>query len=416
MSPAQPASARTENPDTSLRRSRPPARRTQPFDESSSSPASDSPTPGRNVLITGGAGFIGSHLTDHLIARGYNVRILDCLSPQVHGEGSRRPAYLNPKASLVIGELHDRSTLQRCLTGIDCVVHLAARVGVGQSMYQIERYTKVNNEGTALLLEALVKHPVRRLVVASSMSIYGEGLYRDQDGALCGDASRSIEQMREREWEPVDAQGRPLTALPTPESKQPSLASIYALSKFDQEQMCMIVGRAYNIPTVALRFFNVYGTRQALSNPYTGVLAIFAARLLAGEAPTIFEDGRQTRDFVHVSDVVEACRLALEVPGAPGHAFNVGSGRHFSVRDVATRLARVMNRRDVEPEITKRYRCGDIRHCFADISLARRILGYRPRVGLDDGLADLAAWLQHQQVDDSVAAARQQQMAQELTV
>lgn len=369
-----------------------------------------------HVLITGGAGFIGSHLADHLIAQGYRVRILDCLSPQVHGDGLRRPDYLHPDAALVIGDVRDREVLRRSLEGIDCVVHLAACVGVGQSMYQIERYTDVNNDGTAILLEALIKHPVKRLVVASSMSIYGEGLYRDADGHPVPGQDRPLSQLRTRNWELSDELGRALKPLPTPETKPPSLASVYALSKFDQEQMCLIVGRAYGIPTVALRFFNVYGTRQALSNPYTGVLAIFAARLLGRQAPVIFEDGLQSRDFVHVSDVAQACRLALEVADAPGRAYNIGSGQRQTVKEVARQLAAVMNRDDVEPEITQRHRCGDVRHCFADIGLARRVLGYRPRMPFQQGLTSLAGWLEHQIVDERVDAARREMLAHELTV
>ncbi len=370
----------------------------------------------KNVLITGGAGFIGSHLVDRLLRQGYHVRILDCLSPQVHGDGVRRPAYLNPEAQLVVGDVRDKETLRRCLVGVDQVVHLAAKVGVGQSMYQIERYTEVNNEGTAVLLETLIKHPVRRLVVASSMSIYGEGMYRDADGTPVPGSDRSIEQLRARRWEPLDAIRRELLPVPTPETKPPSLASVYALSKFDQEQMCLIVGRTYNIPTVALRFFNVYGTRQALSNPYTGVLAIFAARLLGRQSPVIFEDGEQSRDFVHVSDIAQACQLALEGEDAPGRAYNVGSGHRRTIRDVATRLARVMDREEIEPEITDRHRCGDVRHCFADITLARRVLGYEPQVDFDDGVADLAQWLEHQILDERVDEARREMLEHELTV
>src|SRR3954452_20818632 len=305
------------------------------------------------VLITGGAGFIGSHLADALLVRGYSVRVLDNLNPQVHGEVCRRPDYLDPEVELINGDVRDPAAVARALEGIDRVVHLAACVGVGQSMYEIARYTDVNNRGTAVLLEALMKHPVKALVPASSMSIYGEGLYRDARGNAVAGTERSLEGLKARQWELLDCAGEMLTPMATPETKSPSLASVYALSKYDQERLCLLIGRAYNIPAVALRFFNVYGTRQALSNPYTGVLAIFASRLLNKRPPMVNEDGLQRRDFVSVLDVAEACCLALDKAGdAAGQVFNVGSGRNYTVLDVARRLAEVLDRRDVAPEIT----------------------------------------------------------------
>jgi dTDP-L-rhamnose 4-epimerase len=368
------------------------------------------------ILITGGAGFIGSHLADELLEHGYRVRSLDDLSEQVHGPGASRPAYLSPEVELVEGDIRDPEAVRKALDGIDAVFHFAARVGVGQSMYEIARYTSVNNLGTAVLLEALIEKPVERLIVASSMSIYGEGLFRDADGNLVTGGERDREQLKARDWEVRDLQGRPLTPVPTPETKAPALSSVYALSKYDQERLCLMVGRAYNLPTVALRFFNVYGTRQALSNPYTGVLAIFASRLLNGNPPLIFEDGLQMRDFVHVSDVARACRLALEKPAARDQVFNVGSGRQYTVREIARAMAEVLGREDVEPEITGNYRVGDIRHCFADITLAQRILGYEPRVPLEQGLVELASWLAGQVAYDRVAEARQELAARGLTV
>jgi dTDP-L-rhamnose 4-epimerase len=348
----------------------------------------------KRILITGGAGFIGSHLADELLQRGYEVVALDCLSPQVHGENASHPDYLSREVELISGDLRDRDTVRRALNGVDAVYHLAARVGVGQSMYQIAGYTEANNEGTAILLEALIEHPVERLVVASSMSIYGEGLYEDVDGTIVAGHDRPIAQLKARDWDLRDRRGRPLTPIPTPETKAPNLASVYALSKYDQERMCLIVGRAYGLPTVALRFFNVYGPRQALSNPYTGVLAIFAAQLLNDEPPIVFEDGRQQRDFVNVADIARACRLALETPAAGGHAFNIGSGQQVTVREIAARISRVLGKENIEPVISGQYRAGDIRHCFADISLAQRVLGYQPQVNFDDGLAQLAEWLE----------------------
>jgi dTDP-L-rhamnose 4-epimerase len=361
--------------------------------------------PTKTVLVTGGAGFIGSHLADHLLARGYSVRALDNLSPQVHGEAGGRPRDLHADVELVTGDVRDPRTVRSALAGADAVVHLAAMVGVGQSMYEVERYVSVNCVGTAVLLEALIERPVERLVVASSMSLYGEGLYRAASGAAVVAPERSLEQLMARDWEPRGPSGERLAPLPTPESKPPSLPSVYALSKYDQERLCLTVGRAYGIPAVALRFFNVYGTRQALSNPYTGVLAIFAARYLNDRAPLVNEDGHQRRDFVSVHDVVQACRLALEVPAAAGHALNVGSGQSFTIREVAARLAAVLGKAHIAPEITGKYRMGDIRHCFADISLARRVLGYEPRVTFEEGLAELAGWLEGQVAHDRVQEA-----------
>lgn len=382
------------------------------------------------VLITGGAGFIGSHLADELLAHGHEVRVIDALLPQVHGNGGAghghggrqetRPGYLDPSVELIEGDVRDRALLQRALRGVDVVFHLAAMVGVGQSMYRIADYTSANDLGTATLLEALVEHAprqqIRRLVVASSMSIYGEGLYRDARARLHDEVERTRAQLAAGAWEPRDAQGAPLTPVPTPETKRPVLSSVYALSKYSQEQRCLLVGRAYGIPAVALRFFNVYGTRQALSNPYTGVLAIFAARYLNDRPPILFEDGRQQRDFVHVRDVARACRLAMIEPAAVGRAINVGSGCAHTIREVARHMAAALGKEHIEPEISGQYRVGDIRHCHADIGLARQLLGYEPRTALRDGLAELAGWIATQAAVDHVARAREELTARGLTL
>jgi dTDP-L-rhamnose 4-epimerase len=370
----------------------------------------------RHILITGGAGFIGSHLADELLARGHRVRALDNLAAQVHGANASRPSYLDPEVELIIGDVRDAGAVRRALHGIDAVFHFAAAVGVGQSMYEIAHYTDVNNRGTAVLLEGLSHDPVERLVVASSMSLYGEGLYRAADGSLRADAERSLEGLRAGRWEPANHDGEALIPVATPESKPPRLASVYALSKFDQERMCLMVGQAYKMHTVALRFFNVYGARQALSNPYTGVLAIFAARLLNDNAPMIFEDGAQQRDFVSVADVAQACCLALEVPPSADCVFNIGSGHHYTVAEVATRVARAVDKGYIAPEVSGKYRVGDIRHCYADITLARNVLGYAPTVELDDGLAELAEWLSSQSADDRVEQASAELTTRGLTV
>ena len=369
----------------------------------------------RNVLITGGAGFIGSHLARHLLTAGCRVRVLDSLIEQVH-PGGERPPYLDPDVELVVGDVRDRPVVDRALNEIDEVVHLAARVGVGQSMYEIAEYTSVNAQGTGVLLEALIDRPVRKLLVASSMSVYGEGLYVGGDGRQIDACDRTRTQLERAQWEPAGSGGERLEPVPTPETKHPSLSSIYALGKFDQERMCLLFGSAYGVPTVALRFFNVYGRHQALSNPYSGVLAVFAARLLNDNPPLIFEDGGQRRDFVHVSDVAEACRLALETNGADGLVVNVASGRSVSVSELAEQLARVIGKERIEPSVTGNYRFGDIRHCFADVSLARDALGFEPRVGLEQGIEDFAGWLDGQVATDRVEDAAQELARRGLTL
>lgn len=366
------------------------------------------------ILITGGAGFIGSHLTDELINSGYSVRILDNLSEQVHGENAQIPEYLNPDAEFILGDVRDREAVEKALVQVDSVVHLAAKVGVGQSMYEIKEYTDVNNVGTAVLLEALIDNPVKKLVVASSMSIYGEGLYKNEKGEQVLAAQRQLEDFKNKQWELYD-HGEKLSPIPTPEEKVPNLSSVYALSKYDQEKLCLITGAAYKIPTVALRFFNVYGTRQALSNPYTGVLAIFASRLLNKKPPLIFEDGNQIRDFVHVQDIARACIAALENPQADGEVFNVGSGNQYTIREIAQKLAKVMQVEN-EPEITGKYRVGDIRHCFSDNSKIERMLGFTPQVGFEEGLSELSEWLKDQSAVDNIDHASRELAARGLTV
>jgi len=326
------------------------------------------------------------------------VRALDNLTAQVHG-GAAQPDYLAADVELQVGDVRDADAVRRALDGVDAVVHLAARVGVGQSMYEIAEYTSANTLATAVLLEALAERPVRKLLVASSMSIYGEGLYHADDGRAVEPPERTREQLERREWELPG-----LEPAPTPETKRLGLSSIYALTKYDQERACLVCGNAYGIPTVALRLFNTYGTRQALSNPYTGVLAIFASRLLNNRAPRIFEDGLQRRDFVSVRDVARAFRLALERDGADGLALNIGCGRSATVREIGERLAETLGK-EIEPEVTGEFRVGDIRHCYADLALARQTLGYVPEVELADGIAELATWLEGRAADDRVDAA-----------
>jgi dTDP-L-rhamnose 4-epimerase len=368
------------------------------------------------ILVTGGAGFIGSHLVDALVRDGHRVRVLDNLDPQVHGEGGSAPAHANPRAELIVGDVRDRKAVARALDGVEVVFHEAAAVGVGQSMYQIEHYVSVNAVGAAVLLEGIVERraQLRKVVVASSMSIYGEGAYRAPGGELVHPPLRTEADLAARRFELRDGAGRELAPLGTPEEKPLQPTSIYAITKRDHEEMFLAVGAAYDIPVVALRYFNVYGTRQALSNPYTGVVAIFSSRLLNRKPPVVYEDGLQTRDFVHVSDIVQANLLALEKDAADGRIYNVGTGRATSVLKVAETLAELLDFGD-PPEVLGKYRAGDIRHCVADISRISRELGYRPKVEFADGLRELLAWLRTQSAADGVEAASRELAARGLT-
>ncbi len=359
-----------------------------------------------SVLVTGGAGFIGSHIVDALVEAGHRVRVLDSLVEQVHGGAV--PPHLNPAAEFVHGDVCDPAVVSKALDGIDVVSHQAAEVGVGQSMYEIVRYTRTNDLGTAVLLEEMIKRAgqFRKLIVASSMSIYGEGAYRcDACDKTIYPALRSEEQLAAHKWDFVcDRCGGPIDVIGTPEEKPLFPTSVYAVNKQDQEQYCMIIGRAYGIPTVALRYFNVYGPRQALSNPYTGVGAIFASRLMNDKPPTIFEDGEQSRDFVHVSDIVQANLLAMEKDGADHTAVNVGTARPVSINEMARLLAAQLGK-SIEPELVGKYREGDVRHAISDISKARKFLGYEPKVSLEEGFSELLEWLGSQQPEDHVQTA-----------
>ncbi|UDL93472.1 SDR family NAD(P)-dependent oxidoreductase [Lichenihabitans sp. PAMC28606] len=358
------------------------------------------------ILITGGAGFIGRFVAKQLLARGDHVRILDNLIEQVHGDASATS--IDPAVEFVAGDVRDAGKLARVLQGVDKVVHLAAEVGVGQSMYAIDRYVSVNDLGTATLFQALLDNPVKRVVVASSMSIYGEGLYRDSDGKLHEDVMRQPRVDAQASWDPLGPDGRPMEPVPTPEWKRPALASVYAITKFVQERLTLTLAPAYGMEGVALRLWNAYGPGQALSNPYTGVLAIFASRLHNGKSPIIFEDGQQRRDFIHVEDVARAFLLALDHPKAAGGVFNIGSGEDRSVNDVATLLAEAMGRPDLKPELAGKTRAGDIRHCIPDIDKAIEDLGFEPLCDFREGLAELAEWVAGQTAQDRVHEARQE--------
>ena len=362
----------------------------------------------QRIMVTGGAGFVGSHTVDALVQAGHTVRVFDSLIEQVHPDG--KPAYLNPSVEFHNGDMRDMEALRKAVDGIDVIFHLAAAVGVGQSMYEIAHYMDVNTQGNANLLQVLLdkKIGLQKLIVASSMSIYGEGQYRCDEHGAVAPAPRSTQQLRNKEWEVVCPKcGIPLKPVATNEEKPLQCTSIYALSKKDQEEMTMLFGRTYGLPVVAMRYFNIYGTRQALSNPYTGVAAIFGSKLLNNKSPMIFEDGNQMRDFVSVHDIVQANLLAMECEEADGMVLNIGSGQPITIHEVAQVLANELEKR-VGAEITGRYRAGDIRHCYADISLARRVLGYEPRYRFCDGAAELVEWLGSQTAEDRVGEASRQ--------
>jgi dTDP-L-rhamnose 4-epimerase len=377
-----------------------------------------------HILITGGAGFVGSFLAEALQRAGEQVRIFDSLDPQVHPAGALNlhglasPSVTMPhRVEVIQGDMRNTDQVRAALVGVEAVVHFAAQVGVGQSMYDITRYVDQNVTGTAVLLELLAEgqHRVRRIVIASSMAIYGEGAYRC---ARCGDVTpvlRRREQMRRGHWEvrcPIcDGEAVPR---PTPETKRIAPTSVYAITKQAQEELCLTVGRAYDIPTVALRFFNIYGPRQALSNPYTGLAAIFTSRLLNGRSPVVFEDGGQSRDFVHVSDAVQATMLALSHPDVGHEVFNVGTGCATSVLGVAELLAeRLRYHGRIQVEHT--FREGDIRHCFADIGAIQARLGFVPKVRLEEGIDDLIIWARTEHADDHFDRAAAELAARGLT-
>jgi dTDP-L-rhamnose 4-epimerase len=364
----------------------------------------------KKILLTGGAGFIGSHLASALVQRGHRVRVLDILHPQVHGTDGVRSRIEG--VELIRGDLLDPETLTRVLEGVEVVFHQAAAVGVGQSMYEAAAYTRANSLGTALLMEKLTGpgSRVEKVIVASSMSIYGEGRYRCPACGPVAPQPRPRERLLSGQWEPACEEcGRDLTPLPTDETKPLKPTSVYAITKRSQEETVLVMGKAYGIPAVALRYFNVYGPGQALSNPYTGVAAIFSSRLLNRRAPCLFEDGHQGRDFVHVADIVQANLLAMEKPEADFQVLNVGTGILTSLRELVHGLTRrLAPDESIVPEVLGSFREGDIRHCYADITRIRTRLGYEPTIPLEKGFDDLAAWARSQKpIDQYEKAARE---------
>src|SRR5687767_7906861 len=347
----------------------------------------------QNVLVTGGAGYIGSHLVDRLESRGYEVAVLDNLEQQVHRAGTW-PSYANPRARYVLGDVRDRAVFEPLVLGSDAVVHFGAAVSVGQSMYQVDRYVDVNTRGTALLLDILVnsKHHVEKLLVASSIGVYGEGAYRCATHGSVAPTIRSEEQLAARDWEQrCPTCGEHVASIPTPEEKALYRDNIYSMTKYHQEEMVLLIGKTYGIPAVAPRFFNVYGPRQSLSNPYAGVAAIWLSRLLNDKQPVVFEDGAQLRDFVSIHDVVDCLMLMIETPGADYLPVNVGSGQAVTILEIARLLARLLGK-SIEPQGTLSGRKFDIRHNTADITRARQALGFHPKVTLEQGFGELIEW------------------------
>ncbi|MCP4360744.1 MAG: SDR family NAD(P)-dependent oxidoreductase [Chloroflexi bacterium] len=362
-----------------------------------------------NVLITGGAGFIGSHLADTLLKAGHQVTVLDILHPQVHGQMRKIPDYLDDRVRVIQGDIRDKEVLRETLVGKTTVYHFAAYTGVGQSMYQISEYLDVNVGGTAVLMELLSeqKNSIKRLVLASSRAVYGEGVGNCPQCGLVHPAPRPIDQLRDGRWEVVCPNcGRAVQSQPTSEETTAAPYSIYAISKQNQEQVCLLIGETYNIPVVVLRFFNVYGPRQSLSNPYTGVISTFITRMKNDRAIPVYEDGRESRDFVHIQDVVQACELALEQEAAVGKIFNVGSGEALTL----LQIAQIVTEKFGGPEliISGQYRAGDIRHCTADLTLARKLLGYNPQITFSAGIDNLLADLRRQHWQDHSHIAEQE--------
>jgi dTDP-L-rhamnose 4-epimerase len=346
------------------------------------------------VLVTGGAGFIGSHVVDELLSHGLRVRVYDSLEPQVHGDSGKPPAYLNPAAEFVRGDVRDREALEGALKGVDRIIHLAASVSSAQSMYQIEKYIDVNVRGTSTLLDLVSARAkdIQSLVVASSCTVYGEGAYACAQCGGFAPGMRDLERLARREWEqPCPRCGEPSRPVPTSEERQLQPATVYGLSKRAQEELCLIFGRIYGVRTLGLRYFGVYGPRQSLSNPYTGAVVNFLTRIVNGRAPLVFEDGRQSRDFIHVRDVARATALAVTSTGAPSGAYNVGTGSMTTVLEVIRALYHAFGQ-EPQSEVLHQWRAGDIRHCIADMTRTRRELGFEPSLSLEQGVRDVVEW------------------------
>jgi len=364
------------------------------------------------VLVTGGAGFIGSHTVDLLIDEGHKVIILDNLEPQVHG--NKKPDYVNKEAKFVLGDVTNADTWKNVLKDVDAIINLAAMVGVGQSMYQPVRYLNVNTIGTAKMYETLLTNPelkkrIQKIIVASSMSIYGEGAYECKNCGIVYPGLRSKKQLEEKDWEiHCPKCGEYVKPVPTNEDKPAFNLSTYALSKYDQEKISLNYGFALNIPTAALRYFNVYGPRQSLSNPYTGVCAIFSSRIKNNNPPTIYEDGEQIRDFIYVEDIARANILCLEKINDVDF-FNVCSGESTDILKIAGTLIK-LHKSSVEPKITEEFRVGDVRHIFGDASKIKKKLGFIAKTSLEKGFEKLINWSETQQAIDKFEEAEKERI------
>ncbi|MDR0833744.1 MAG: NAD-dependent epimerase/dehydratase family protein [Candidatus Symbiothrix sp.] len=357
-----------------------------------------------NILITGGAGFIGSNLALALISKGYTVTVLDNLSPQIHGENPKEtsPLYksIQGKVNFIAGDVTSKTDWERALVNQDVVVHLAAETGTGQSMYEIEKYTRVNIGGTALLLDILTnqKHTVKKVVVASSRAIYGEGKYLCQKCGVVYPTARKDEDMKRGDFECKCPQcNGELTLQATSEDSKIHPTSVYGITKQNQEQMVMTVCPTIGVAGVAFRYQNVYGPGQSLSNPYTGILSIFSTQIKNNNPINIFEDGRETRDFVYIDDVVAATVLGIERGEANNHVFNVGTAEAIDVITVTEELQKNYGVR-VPTNISGNYRLGDIRHNYADLTLIKQRLGFVPKINFVEGIKKFAAWVSEQAV------------------
>lgn len=342
-----------------------------------------------HVMITGGAGFIGSHLADALVKLGHRVTVLDLLHPQVHGNQQRVPDYLSSKVQLIQGDILQPTVLDSVLDGVSIIFHFASLTGVSQSMYRIREYVNSNVLGLANLLQSLSKNrrDVRKLIIASSRAVYGEGLYLCRKCGRFAPSMRTVAQLKSGNWEIVcPVCGDEVSPIPTPEDKVLDPGSVYGITKMTQEMMALTIARTYGFSTVVMRFFNVYGLRQSFNNPHTGIIPRFANQLLRGHSPEVYEGGRIYRDFVHVSDVIRACLLAMEKDEADNQVFNVGTGRRLSLFEVASIMSEQMD--GPPPKVTQKFRVGDVRHCYADLTKVRTVLSYKPKIKFEEGIQD----------------------------
>lgn len=348
------------------------------------------------ALVIGGGGFLGINLCSLLLESGYNVRVLDNLSENIHPLGTERPANLPLEAEFIKGDLRNRELVEQALDLVDFVIHLGSIEGVSTSMFKIHDYTDNNCAGTSVLLEVINGKKIKHLIIASSMAVYGEGLYLDGAGNKIQDAHRNPLDLEIRKWNISGKYQEDLLPVPTPENKCVFPQSVYGLSKYYQETLCLLSGNTYNYPVTVLRFFNIYGPGQSLSNPSGDVLAKFGARLLNNVSPLLFEDGFKLRDFLHVKDAARACLLTLKANLKGGTVLNIGSGKPHSIREVALKMALIMEKNRIQPQISKQYRLGDIRNCFSDISKANSLIGFMPTIQLDEGMLEMTEWLKSQ--------------------